>query len=308
MITHYYSNARARKLEILEKSKTGSWCHVVEPTHDELDQISKDFGLERDLLQDAIDVYEAPRVEISEDSTYVFTRYCYPEGKDIATEPLLIIYTSDNVVTVMRREHQVLDQIIDNKVELLTTQKTKTFLRILEQINRSYRLQLNQVSKRVLQVRSKLKQNEISNFEFVSFIELEEDLNEFLTALQPQSAVLVSLRTGRYMKLYEDDQDLIEDLTLNTTELIELTKSRLRTLVNIRQAYDTIATNNLNKTFKHLTSIGIFLTVPMIIAGFWGTNVAVPLREYRHAFSILIILTVALTLLTIIYFKKRRWL
>ena len=208
----------------------------------------------------------------------------------------------------MRREHQVLDQIIDNKVELLTTQKTKTFLRILEQINRSYRLQLNQVSKRVLQVRSKLKQNEISNFEFVSFIELEEDLNEFLTALQPQSAVLVSLRTGRYMKLYEDDQDLIEDLTLNTTELIELTKSRLRTLVNIRQAYDTIATNNLNKTFKHLTSIGIFLTVPMIIAGFWGTNVAVPFREYRHAFSILIILTVALTLLTIIYFKKRRWL
>ena len=308
MITHYYSNARARKLEILEKSKTGSWCHVVEPTHDELDQISKDFGLERDLLQDAIDVYEAPRVEISEGSTYVFTRYCYPEGKDIATEPLLIVYTSDNVVTVMRREHQVLDQIIDNKVELLTTQKTKTFLRILEQINRSYRLQLNQVSKRVLQVRSKLKQNEISNFEFVSFIELEEDLNEFLTALQPQSAVLVSLRTGRYMKLYEDDQDLIEDLTLNTTELIELTKSRLRTLVNIRQAYDTIATNNLNKTFKHLTSIGIFLTVPMIIAGFWGTNVAVPFQEYRHAFSILIILTIALTLLTIVYFKKRRWL
>lgn len=308
MITHYYSNARARNLEILDKPKTGSWCHVLEPDHDELEKVAKDFNLDVDLLKDAIDVYEAPRVEISEGSTYVFTRYCYPEGKDIATEPLLIVYTPDHIITVMRRSHEVLDQIINNKVEVLTTQRTKTFLRILEQINRSYRLQLNQVSKRVLQIRSKLRQSEISNFEFVSFIELEEDLNEFLTALQPQSAVLVSLRTGRYMKLYEDDQDLIEDLTLNTTELIELTKSRLRTLVNIRQAYDTIATNNLNKTFKRLTSIGIFLTIPMIAGGLWGMNVLVPLQDTKHAFSIIFAVTAILTFTTIFYFKKRRWL
>lgn len=308
MIKHYYSNARARKLEELEKPKTGSWCHVVEPTHEELDQLVKDFGLELDLLKDAIDIYEAPRVEISEGSTYVFTRYCYPEGKDIATEPLLIVYTPDHIVTVMRRSHGVLDQIIENKIEVLTTQRTKIFLRILEQINTSYRLQLNQVSKRVLQIRSKLRQSEISNFEFVSFIELEEDLNEFLTALQPQSAVLVSLRTGRYMKLYEDDQDLIEDLTLNTTELIELTKSRLRTLVNIRQAYDTIATNNLNKIFKRLTSIGIFLTVPMIVAGFWGMNVAVPLHDYKHAFTVVVVATALVTFTTVYAFHKRKWL
>lgn len=269
MITHYYSNARARNLEKIPTPKIGSWCHVVSPDEAELASVASDFGLELDLLNDAIDVYEAPRVEISEGSTYVFTRYCYPEGKDIATEPLLIVYTPDHIVTIIRKEHHVLDQVLNNQVEILTTQKTKTFLRIVEQINRSYRLQLNQVSKRVLQLRGKLRQSEISNFEFVSFIELEEDLNEFLTALQPQSAVLVSLRTGRYMKLYEDDQDLIEDLNLNTTELIELTKSRLRTLVNIRQAYDTIATNNLNKTFKRLTSIGIFLTVPMVVGGLW---------------------------------------
>jgi magnesium transporter len=195
MITHFYSNARARKLEILDKPKTGSWCHALEPSHEELEQLVQDFGLDLDLLQDAIDVYEAPRVEISEGSTYVFTRYCYPEGKDIATEPLLIVYTPDHIVTVMRRTHEVLDQIIDGRIEILTTQRTKTFLRILEQINRSYRLQLNQVSKRVLQIRSRLRQSEITNLEFVSFIELEEDLNEFLTALQPQSAVLVSLKT-----------------------------------------------------------------------------------------------------------------
>lgn len=308
MITHYYSNARSRQLEIIEKSKTGSWCHVTEPSMEELAQIAKDFNLDEDLLRDAIDVYEAPRVEIDEGSTYVFTRYCYPQGTDVATEPLLIVYTSDNIVTIMRKDEDVLSQIINNRVEVLTTQKTKIFLRIMEQINRSYRLQMNQVSKKILQLRAKLRHSEISNFEFVSFIELEEDLNEFLTALQPQSAVLVSLRTGRYMRLYEEDKDLIEDLALNTTELIELTKSRLRTLVNIRQAYDTIATNNLNKTFKRLTSIGIFLSIPMILGGLWGMNVKVPFMHNDWAFWYVILISGLITVPTILYFKRKRWL
>jgi magnesium transporter len=90
--------------------------------------------------------------------------------------------------------------------------------------------------------------------------------------------------------------------------LIEITKSRLRTLVNIRQAYDTIATNNLNKTFKRLTSIGIFLTIPMIAGGLWGMNVVVPLNDEPHAFTVIILATTILTLSTVVYFKKRRWL
>jgi magnesium transporter len=308
MITHYHSTARTRALATIDEPKAGSWTHVVEPSPKELDNVAELFNLDRDLLTDATDVYEAPRVEIDGQTTYVFTRYCHPSGQDVATEPLLIIYTPNNIVTIMRKIDTVLDQIIQGQVEILTTQKTKTFLRIMEQINRSYRLQMTQVSKRILQTRARLRQAELTNLEFVSFIELEEDLNEFLTVLQPQSAVLVSLRTGRYMKLYEDDQDLIEDLTLNTTELIELTKSRLRTLVNIRQAYDTIATNNLNKTFKRLTSIGIFLTIPTIVGGLFGMNVALPLQDYKYAFLI-VVAVIAISMYSFIrYFKKRNWL
>ncbi len=307
MITHYHSTARARQLEVLEKPKVGSWTHVVAPSQEELDELAEMHDLDRDLLNDAVDVYEAPRLEVEDGRVYVYTRYCNPAGSEVATEPLLIVYTPDNIVTVMLYKHSVLDQIIEGKVEVLTTQKTKIFLRILEQINRSYSVQLTQAGKRLLQIRGKLRKSEITNVEFVSFIDLEEDLNEFLTALQPQAGVLTSLRTGRYMKLYEDDQDLVEDLTLSTSELIELTKSRLRALVNFRQAYDTIVSNNLNTAFKRLTSIGIFLTIPMIAAGFWGMNVAVPFSDEPAAFLLIAIATTVVTGLFVWNFKKRGW-
>lgn len=308
MITHYHSTARTRQLDILEKPKVGSWTHVVEPSEEDLDSIAEMHNLDRDLLTDAIDIYEAPRLEVDGDKIYVFTRYCYPEGKEVATEPLLIIYSPNNIVTIMRKDYDVLSQLFKGNIEVLTTQKTKTLLQVIEQINRSYSVQLTQVSRRILQIRSKLRQSEISNIEFVSFIDLEEDMNEFLTALQPQANVLNSLRTGRYMKLYEEDEDLVEDLTLSTAELIELTKSRLRTLVNFRQAYDTIVTNNLNTAFKRLTSIGIFLTIPTIMSGLWGMNVAIPFAENRYAFLVIVLVIISVITLLILNFKKRNWL
>ncbi len=309
MITNYHSAARARELSVIDEPKPGSWCHVVEPKEEELDYLAKTFNLDRDILTDATDIYEVPRVEVDAGSTYVFARYCHPEGQEIATEPMLIIYTSSNIITIMRYNGSVLDQIINGRVPILTTQKTKTFLHMLEQINRSYRLQLNLVSKQVLQFRARLRRAEISSVELVKFIEMEEDLNEFLSALQPQSLVVTALESGKYMKLYEDDKDLVEDILLSTNELVELAKSRVRTVINIRQAYDAIATTNLNRTFKRLTSIAIFLSVATVISGLFGMNVdGIPFRNSEYGFWIVAIVISAIVYAAIRFFRYRRWL
>jgi magnesium transporter len=308
MIVNYHSTARSRVLTQVAQPKAGSWCHAVEPSEKELDNLAKQFNLDRDLLEDATDIYEAPRIEVSEGATYVFTRYCHPEGQEIATEPLLIIYTSDIIITVMRTNSTVLDQLFNNRLEILTTQKTKLFLHILEQINRSYSLQLNVIIKKILRSRAQLRQSVVRSGDIIQFIEIEEDLNEFLSALQPQALVLAKLETGRYMKLYEDDKDLVEDIKLGTAELIELSKTRVKTAINIRQAYDAIATNNLNKIFKRLTSIAIFLAVPTIVSGIFGMNVTLPLQHAQYAFWIVLgIMAISITLMAR-YFQKRDWL
>lgn len=308
MITTYHSTARDRKLQIVPDAKVGSWCHVVEPTDEELDQVAERFGLDRDILADATDMYEAPRVENEGGVTYVFTRYSNEEGQSVSTEPLLIIYTNSNVVTIMRTSGAVLDQLIDGRVEVITTQKTKTFLQILVQINRSYRLKLNQVSKYILRIRRELRRSEINTKDLLGFIELEEDINEFISALQPQGLVINALESGKFMRLYEDDKDLVEDLNLSTSELIEISKSRLRSIMNMRQAYDAIATTNLNRTFKRLTSIAIFLTIPTTIGGLWGMNIAVPFENNQYAFWIIVTMITLFILIILRTFMKHKWL
>ncbi len=307
MITIYYSRARERDLQKLTEPRPGSWVVVSEPTEAEITQLSKQYGLNPDILNDAIDIYEAPRVDTDNGVVYIFTRYCYPEGKEVATEPLLLAYTSDYLFTIGRIETKILDNLTHDRVEFVTTQKTKTVLQILTGINGSYERQVTKIAKRILQLRGKMRQSQLTTKEFVGIIELEEDLNEFLSALQPQALLFNSLLSGKYLRLYEEDRDYIEDIERGTDELITQVQGRLRTLVNMRQAYDAIATTNLNNTFKRLTSIAIFLTVPTIIGGLWGMNVRLPFHDDPHGFIEVLGIIVVLMIGFVAFFRHKRW-
>jgi len=308
MTTIYYSRARDRALQTIEMPRAGTWVSVTAPDEDELDEMAATYELDRDNLEDAVDIYEAPRIEVEDGTVYIYTRYCYPEGREIATEPLLIIYTDDRLITIARTQTNILARLSHDQVEFVTTQRTKLLLQILVEINRSYELQARKVSRRLLQLRGQMRQSRLTTREFVGIIELEEDLNEFLSALQPQALLFKSLLSGKYLRLYEDDRDIVEDIERSTSELITLVQGRLRTLVNMRQAYDAIATTNLNATFKRLTSIAIFLTVPTIIGGIYGMNVALPLEHAKYAFLFVLGLIAVTTGGMVWFFRRSKWL
>lgn len=308
MTTIYYSRARERALQTIDEPRAGAWVVVAAPDEAELEALAKTYKLDKDILADAMDIYEAPRIEADDAAVYLFLRYSHPEGGEVATEPLLVVYTSGQLLTISRRETTIVDRLIHGQVDVVTTQKTKMLLQIFAEVNHSYELQMRKAGRQILQLRAHMRQAELNTREFVGSIELEEDLNEFLAALQPQALVLNSLLNGRYFRLYEEDRDIIEDIERGVSELIEQVRGRTATLVNMRQAYDAIATNNLNKIFKRLTSIAIFLTVPTIVGGIWGMNVALPFEHARYAFLYVLLVMAVLLVAIVWFFRRKKWL
>jgi magnesium transporter len=307
MQTIYHRTIRDTSLQIVDKPKKGSWIRVVEPSKDELKELEKQYSLDSDLLDDGVDLYESPRLEHEDGVVYIYVRYCRPHGDTTSTHPLLLVLTADNVITVSRLTSEPVEKLLKTE-QIVTTQKVRLVMEILEQVNKGYRTYLNDVTRRILSSRNKLQRKIMSNDDVLTFIDIEEDLNEFLAALQPYSLVLHALVTGKYIKMHERDEDIIEDLQLSTSELIELTKSRLKTMQNIRDAYSTIAANNLNQIFKRLTSIAIFMSVPTIIGGLYGMNIALPLDHHPHAFLIVLGSIGVIVSLFIAYFHRHKWL
>lgn len=147
MQTVYYRNIRSSVLEESKSAKRGGWVCVVDPSKDELDELEHKLNLDKDLLKDATDLYEAPRIERDDEDLYVYVRYCRPEGEYTSTHPLLIIVKPDMLVTLSRIEAEPLTRLI-NSGGVITTQKVKTVLQILEELNRGYRQHLNAVTKK----------------------------------------------------------------------------------------------------------------------------------------------------------------
>ncbi len=307
MVQIFYRHIRSEKLRILTTPKVGSWINAAAPLEAELAELAETYGLDHGLLQDGIDVHESPRIESEAGATYIYTRFCYNDGGHIHTAPLLIVYAKQHVITISPKTFAGLEHLTTGRDALVTTQKTKLVLRILDEVRASYAYHLNAISKTIFQIRAGLKKEEISNRDFVTFIDIEETLADFLSGLVPTASVLRGLLSGRYFRLFDEDEDLIEDLSLGISELIDLTKSRLATIVNIREAYSTIMANNLNRIFKLLTSITILMTIPTIITSIYSMNVVTPLMHTRFAFWIISGFILVLVGVCAWLFKRNKW-
>lgn len=302
----FHSSTKSPALMELQQVTDGAWLHFEAPTATELSELSETYKLDLDLLQDGIDPNESPRIERDGDVVYIFTRFCLPEAEKATTAPLLIIYAKGVTITICERPFSHLDQLLSSS-DVVTSKRAQLILQILQLINIGYKRRINSASRRILQTRSHLDKDQITNKDFIGFIDIEEDLNDFLLVLEPMNNVLHSLLNGRFMRLYEEDKDLIEDLTLGNEELTQLASSRLTTLRNIREAYSTITANNLNKVFKLMTSITFLLGIFTLITGVYSMNIALPAAHDPNAFWIILGITATLITLAAYLFKKNRW-
>lgn len=305
MIKIFFSNEK-EKLAQIAKPKAGCLVYVENPADYELQALADDHTLDADLLWDGLDPNEAPRIDKERGCAYIFTRFVLPESEKQTTSPVLIIFGVDMVYVISREPFDVLQRVLD-RTDINTTKRAQLMLTIMHEVNAGYKRRINSVAKRMWLVRSQLNKTQIDNKDFIHFIDMEEDLNDFLSALEPMNTQLNSLLTGKFIQLHEDDKELIEDVELGGQELISLASSQLKTIKNVREAYSTITANNLNRVFKLMTSITILMGIFTLITGIYSMNIALPAAQNKNAFWIIIGITSSLITIVAVMFKKKRW-
>jgi magnesium transporter len=308
MITYYYRSLQNEQLSKLDKFRTGSWIDVEAPSKNELEFLKDKFKLDSDMLTDALDPDEIPRIELEDGIVYVYMRYAFRKGEAVETDPVLLTVGPNFVATVSRTPLPNLEKLLHSS-SLVTTQRAKLLLVLLRHLVVSYESNLKFLDRRIRGVRARLNVANISNREFVEFVVIEEALNSYQSELVPANLLLQSLLSGRYsLRFYEEDEDLIEDLVQATRQLNETSRSSLRTIVNIREAYSSIMTNNLNRRVGILTSLTVILTIPTIVFSLFGINVPVPGAHSPWAFVVIAGSTL-LVMGGILYFMHRkRWM
>jgi magnesium transporter len=306
MITTYYKSIRDPSFKKIPEYRPGAWIHVEEASVEDLDKIMELTDIDFVDLKDSLDKYEIPRIEHDNDNILIFTRHPIELESGLYTMSLTILLTPNYIVTISPQKSPVVNRILNSNLRVGTTQKSKLLFYILLRITQEFN---NDIKKVRYTVTEKEKQIEgVSSDDIVLLTKNEEILNQYLTSLVPMRNLLEAISTGRFVSLYEKDIDTLEDLMIAIKQSEDLCNVNIKSIRSLRDAYQIIFTNDVNKTIKRLTAITIIFTVPTIISSIYGMNVSLPLEKNPYAFLTIINIIILLSFILFILFIKKKWL
>ena len=289
----------------------GSWIVLTHPSQEELATISDRFDIDMDDLKSALDEEERSRIQVEENYTLIILDIPVTEeqqGKEVFnTIPFGIIITDDLIFTVCLVDTPVLTVFMDGRVRSFSTQKKTRFLYQMLYRNAEMFLQfLRIIDKKSGEIEKKLHISQ-RNQELIEMLELEKSLVYITTSLRGNEMVLEKLMRNTSIPRYEDDEELLEDVIIENKQAIEMGKIYSDILSGTMDAFASVISNNLNIVMKVLSVITIVMSIPTMIASFYGMNVAgIPFADHPFGFWIIVGIALVITFIGGIALAKKK--
>lgn len=308
----YNTDIETDKTEEIKEFKKGSWINLVNPSENEIKKVCENINIQEGFIRDALDYEEKARIDQEEDDNTTLFVVDVPiieksDDNDVyTTMPLgMIVVRDDFFVTISLKKNKIIDDFEKKKIKNFQTyKKTRLIFQILY-LNSSYYLDYLKKINKETEIAEYILKNSMKNKELLKLLSLEKGLVYFTTSLKSNELVMEKTMRGKIVKLYEEDEEILEDAIIENRQAIEMAQIYRDILNGTMDAYASIISNNLNGVMKFLTSITIILAVPTMISSFWGMNVELPFQHNSMGFVIMIFIAVISTLLVTWWLNKK---
>ena len=311
MINIYYTDSDNGNTKLVKDYIKGSWINMISPSEEEIKEVCDNLNIKDDFIKYSLDYEEKARIDIEDDGTMLFIVDIPIIEKEndseiYTTMPIgMIVVRDDYFITVSLKNNSIIKEI-ENKVykNIVTYKKSRLIFQILYQNAATFLNLLKRISKETEIAESVLKSS-MKNKELLKLLNLEKSLVYFTTSLKSNEVVMEKTLRGKIIKLYDEDEDILEDAIIENKQAIEMSKIYSDILNGTMDAYASIISNNLNGVMKFLTPITIILSIPTMVASFWGMNVEVPMQNNKLGFLIIMIFSVLSAIIAMIWLKKK---
>ena len=316
MLKIYNTDIETNEFQEIKEFKKGAWINLVNPSENEIKKVCESVQIQDDFIRDALDFEEKARIDQEDDDNTTLFVVDVPvteRGEDgevlYTTVPLgMIVVRDDFFITVSLRKNKIIESFEKRKIKNFQTYKKTRFIFQILYLNSSFYLSyLKQINKET-EVAEYILKNSMKNKELLKMLTLEKGLVYFTTSLKSNELVMEKALRGKIIKLYDEDEEILEDAITENRQAIEMAQIYNNILNGTMDAYASIISNNMNGVMKTLTSITIILAVPTMISSFWGMNVNLPLQNDSLGFIVMISISIILTLIVSWWLRRRNML
>lgn len=306
------ADGKLKELKKIEDAKKGAWINLISPTENEIKKVCENLQIQEDFIRYALDSEEKARIDQEDDDGTILFIIDVPfedksdENVLYTTMPLGVIIVRDEyMVTVSLTRNKIIEAFENGRIRTFATYKKSRFIfQILYQISLNYLDCLRKINKET-EIAENVLQKTMKNKQLLKMLGLEKTLVYFTTSLKSNELIMERTAKGKIIKLYEEDEDILDDAIVENRQAIEMSKIYSDILSTTMDACASIISNNLNGVMKFLTAITIVLSVPTMISSFWGMNVNLPFQNSQFGFPIMLIFSVAVTLLVTGWLNKK---
>ena len=267
----------------IDAPQHGCWISAIAPTQQEIDYLINEIGVLPEFVKASLDEEESSHIDYDDDEaqTLVIVDYPTADEDDAADEntllyttlPLGVVIMKGYIVTICLYDNLNIEDMAKGRIRGMNTDmKTRFLLLLLLKIAQRFLIYLRQIDRVSSRTEKRLHQS-MRNQELIQMLGLEKSLVYFSTSLKTDEVTLNKIMRGKLIKLYEEDQDLLEDVLIEIHQAIEMCNIYSNILSGTMDAFASVISNNLNIVMKVLTVITIVMAIPNIIFSFYGMNV-----------------------------------
>ena len=295
----------------VDKPEAGTWINVLPPLRqEEFSELSSALSIPLDFLKDSLDIDERSRFEIENNVKLVVIKTPTENNSFndsdafYITIPICIILTGRQVVTVNSFENAAIKKFLNSFQNRQPDKPNMMLLKIFEKVIMNFQECLKEINQRRNMLEQKLY-NAIRNEELLQLMRIQKSLVYFLTALRSNELLMMKLARTNFLQLDDKEKDFLDDLVVETSQALETANTYTNILSSTLDAFASIISNNQNEVLKRLSTITIFLSIPVLIASIYGMNVPLPFQRSPYAFWLPVILSVVILAFVVFNYLRR---
>ncbi len=306
----YFKNTDKQTIAV-DKLENAVWVNVLPPLkQEEFTELSDSMNIPVDFLKDSLDIDERSRYEI-DDNVKLIVIKTPTENNSFnlsdafyITIPICIILTNNRIVTVNSFENEAIKKFLNTFQHRNPDKMNMMVLKIFEKITTNFQEYLKEINQRRNSLEQKLYDSN-RNEELLQLMRIQKSFVYFVTALRSNELLMMKMSRTNILRLTEEEKDLLEDLIVETSQALEMANTYTNILNSTLDAFASIISNNQNEVLKRLTTLTIFLSVPVLIASIYGMNVPIPYKESHLAFWLPVALSFIILAFTVWNYAKR---
>jgi len=287
----------------------GCWIHIECPLADDREYLET-FDFPVSFLNDLEDIDERPRIEFEDGWYFILLRIPYRNGNPklpFSTAPLGLIFKGDVFISICHVKTELIPDFINysGRKNIRYKDYFDLVLRLILNSSVWFLKYLKQINLHIKTAESELEKS-VRNEDLQRLLQIEKCLVYFTTSLKGNDVLINRLKNIKNQR-ENYDEELLEDVEIETKQAQETTSVYSDILSGMMDAYASVISNNLNIIMKRLTSISVILMIPTLIASLYGMNVPNGLEEFPLGFWLVFLISMGFSFIGMLFLRRKRW-